>query len=447
MLVVKVIILILILFSFIIADGFEDYTNLGKIVHYVRQGATGTGDGSNWDNAFTNLPQILVRDHVYFVADGIYDWPNLDDAESGTNMIYIVKATEDDHGLSPGWNSMYGDGMAETSGFQINSGYYIIDGQVRMSGTSGYGFKVSTSGNCSGSAEKLIDFNAGHHVTLAYIDVQHCGYSYTGGQDCVLLDGDSDNVTISHCWMHDVNRVHIYSFYCINLTIEYCWFTERFNRDTYGVHGESFTVYGNQANMNHIYRYNVFRNVEGTGIIVIQNQGSGGYEIYGNLFYNDADYILDGQTSADPNPVISDFDCTNGSIADTGPYVNYDVQIYNNTHVDLFGATGYGVNNTGYTDIIVRNGLFVNCQRVSVAANTESDNITNGSVLLFRDYENKDFTLSGPLPGYSLDSPHNEDMHGNIRGQDGVFDIGAFEYNEGYTIPAKPRGVLIEAED
>jgi len=428
-------------------DGLHDYTNLGKSMHYIRSDATGNNNGSDWTNAWTELPANLIRDDVYFIADGDYDWPNLDDAESGTDSIFIVKATVDDHGTSTGWSSAYGDGVATTTGFRINSGYWAIDGQIRTDGTSGYGFKVAFSGTCAGSQLKQIYLNSGHNVVLAYIEIQHCGYSYSGGQGNMFIDAGSDNVTIQYCWMHDVNGIHIYSFYCTDLIVEYCWFTERYNADSYGVHGESFTVYGDNNSMGHIYRYNVFRNVEGTGIIIIQNSGSGGYDIYGNIFYNDVDHILDGQTSADPNPSISDFDCNNGSIADTGPYVNSNVNMFNNTFVDLEGNTGLGINNSGYSNIVARNNIWVDCDNVIITANTASDNTINGSPSVFVNYSLHNYHLISGLGGYALQSPYNIDMDGNTRGLDGVWDRGAFEFNANVSTPTKPRGLVIRTID
>jgi len=38
--------------------------------HYVRAGATGAGDGSDWENAYTQLPPNLVRGDTYYIADG-----------------------------------------------------------------------------------------------------------------------------------------------------------------------------------------------------------------------------------------------------------------------------------------------------------------------------------------------------------------------------------------
>jgi hypothetical protein len=40
--------------------------------YYIRQGATGTGDGSNYTNAFPGIPKRLERNYLYRVAKGYY---------------------------------------------------------------------------------------------------------------------------------------------------------------------------------------------------------------------------------------------------------------------------------------------------------------------------------------------------------------------------------------
>ncbi len=47
---------------------------------YVRPGAAGSGDGSDWTNAFPALPADLERGKVYLIADGSYGAYGFDDA-------------------------------------------------------------------------------------------------------------------------------------------------------------------------------------------------------------------------------------------------------------------------------------------------------------------------------------------------------------------------------
>ena len=99
---------------------------------YVRQGATGNGSGTDWTNAFTSLPATLVRGNVYYIAGGTYNSYTFDDAESGSSVITIIKATETDHGTHTGWQTAYGSAQAVFNGFfKFTRGYYVINGQTR----------------------------------------------------------------------------------------------------------------------------------------------------------------------------------------------------------------------------------------------------------------------------------------------------------------------------
>ena len=112
--------------------------------HYVRQGAS--GNGNDWSNAYGSLPSTLVRGDTYYVADGSYGGYGFNDADSGTTLITIKKATASDHGTSTGWQSSFGDGQVIfTSTISFSSGYYVLDGQTGGgpgSWKSGFGFKV-----------------------------------------------------------------------------------------------------------------------------------------------------------------------------------------------------------------------------------------------------------------------------------------------------------------
>src|SRR5688572_27397587 len=63
---------------------------------YVRDGASGSG--ADWSDALDDLPASLTRGKTYYIADGSYAAYLFDDADSGTSLITIKKATGSDHG-------------------------------------------------------------------------------------------------------------------------------------------------------------------------------------------------------------------------------------------------------------------------------------------------------------------------------------------------------------
>src|SRR5688572_16907253 len=96
---------------------------------YVRQGAAGTSDGSDWTNAFPSLPSALQRNSIYFIADGNYSSRTFDDLNNG-ETIFICKATAAEHGTDTGWSVTYGDGRAVFGVLSFSTSNYVFDGKV-----------------------------------------------------------------------------------------------------------------------------------------------------------------------------------------------------------------------------------------------------------------------------------------------------------------------------
>jgi hypothetical protein len=91
-------------------------------------GATGSGTGADWTNAFPSIP-TLVRGNTYYFADGTFTNRTFNNAVSGTQTISLIKATVANHGTSVGWQNSYGDGKTTFIGsMRFNTGYYVFDG-------------------------------------------------------------------------------------------------------------------------------------------------------------------------------------------------------------------------------------------------------------------------------------------------------------------------------
>ncbi len=194
------------------------------------------------------------------------------------------------------------------------------------------------------------------------------------------------------------------------------------------IHGEAVSSNRSGLNANIIFRYNVFEDIYGTGVLVFKDSEQAYYYVYGNLFFNSggADYFTG-----------------NGSICNTGGDTNTYMFVYNNTFVDLLGySTGilwYNGSNNYAT-----NNLWVNCENVNISGTNTSNNTTAGSTSLFTNYAADDFTLSRATDaGVGLGSPYNADMLGNLRAADGVWDRGAFEYIDGIIQPSQPQNLDI----
>jgi hypothetical protein len=296
-------------------------------------------------------------------------------------------------------------------------------------GNSGHGFKISTK-NCAGASKLIRIDNGADYITISHVEFAHCGTGNSTRQDsfyCVSnADGGSSNITLSHCYMHDVSRVFILMNHVTNSMVENCYFDERRQTDP-AVHGGGAVFNYCGLNANNTIRYNIFKNVGGTGAIEIKDSIQSHFYIYGNVFYHTASVYAYG----------------NGAICNTGRDTNKNMYVYNNTFVDCNGAAGIFWDNGSSN--IAYNNLWYNCKSLSFSGTTHDYNLfynssaqpeTNGQIETgshpFVDYAKRDFRLARPTDASkSLPSPFNRDMNGNIRGSDGVWDRGAYEFVSG----------------
>jgi hypothetical protein len=160
-----------------------------QTTNYVRAGASGSNNGTDWNNAFTSFPSTLNRGEVYMIAGDVtgtdYDF---NDANSGTTPIIILSATVENHGTDTGWNNAYA-GTATWSGeWSFTTDYYFISGQTRDSTTwtNGYGFRVANYWNYAET-----DGSAGDNIVMLYVDVS--GNKTLFGQNwCTNMNGGVD---------------------------------------------------------------------------------------------------------------------------------------------------------------------------------------------------------------------------------------------------------------
>jgi len=148
--------------------------NINAQNYYVRSNAAGgNNDGSDWNNAFDTLPDVLVRGATYYLADGTYESYIFDDAEVGTQYITIKKAIESDHGTDVGWQASYGDGQALFDKLIFSTSYWVFDGQKRDDDwESEYGFKIKPNELLP---NKGIQFSHTDHIIFRYMEIEQFG--------------------------------------------------------------------------------------------------------------------------------------------------------------------------------------------------------------------------------------------------------------------------------
>lgn len=405
----------------------------------VRAGATGSGNGSSWDNAYPSLPSTLVRGATYYVADGTYSGYTFSTAVSGTSVVTVKKATVAEHGPSTGWQDSYGDGVAQFNGqINVTKSYFVFDG-VTGGGpgnwTNGLGFKVVVTSASPTIAINMSQFSASaSDITFAHIEtVGNDGSNQGGGgiaNDAYAFFGQVSAIKVSYCYSHDMGRCHIFSS-GQNVTIEYSCFGDY--TSSAATHAEAMSIdpqLGSSVR-NWTVRYCLFTHVEGTGGVMFNGQGM---NFYGNVFYRPT-----GDTWESGNGLVGGWTGASGEVMK-------DYLVYNNSFINVNTTVLTTLPQT-YSGCAAWNNIFYNCSTPSFAKFTshnynhfinsggtsgEANGTSATSGDPFVDYVNLDFRLkAATAAGSNLGAPFNVDPFGRTRGSDGVWDRGAYEFGSG----------------
>ncbi|MBE0540484.1 MAG: hypothetical protein IH623_03775 [Verrucomicrobia bacterium] len=400
----------------------------------VGPSATGNGSGSDWNNKAQWSSVTLTRGNTYYLADGTYAGRTVNTAASGSTYITIKKATVGDatvEGIT-GWNSADGDGQASFTGvMQFQSSYWIFDGvKGSMSRTmTDYGFTFTTA-----TRYVVRAFNTSQNISD--ITISHISWTApSGDQEKHFFQTHNETrsvhrLTISHC-LSDGHSNFIWGTSPGVGTPHDDWVTEHcIMRRTYSsaaIHGEDLNNnYGNIRNWH--MRYNIFE-VDGpgggpTGVIVVLNGSAGPWYIYGNVF-KDLQWAEVG-VGGIHHPMTGGF--------------------YNNTFINCRSDYNHvqWVGGGGQNRMTVRNNLIVNMQADRTVSSpgtishttyanctsvpTETSREVLGSSPLVN-IAGLNFRLATPTAaGEPLAAPFNLDPDGKVRGADGNWDRGAFEF-------------------
>lgn len=404
-------------------------------IHHIRAGASGAASGADWVDAYIDLPANLSRGDTFFIADGEYgSGYNFNDNLTGTDTVFIIKATEQAHGSSTGWLAEYGDGKAvwdTTYGpcWNFSRGYYFFDGAVGGRDTLDKGFELRCSSNSSGTAGGCVMavFSGSPVVSnLIFKNITiigaGSGLDITPPAYCrpIYFSDTTDHITFHKC---SVLRYGQQAITAANMgqgwTISDCYFKNG-GSGAAPQHSVALNMYGrvDYDNIQFVVKNSIFMDfmtVGGSSFIQLGEAGAteysfGGVSIHGNVFI-----------STRPGT-----DSASALINNGGDGANHHTHFYNNTIInlkrnmdnisfDIDGGNNYATNNLYYN---CENPTFTGCVNVNNLLSIPSDTF------------NVDFTLKGPLPGAdNVDSLLNIDPLGYIRGSDGVVDYGAYEYN------------------
>ena len=401
--------------------------------HYIRAGATGLATGTDWTNAYTDLPSSLIRGDIYYLAVGFYGPHTFNDSVNGSLMITVKAATASDHGSESGWSSSYvGQAVFSStaaSTWYIWSSYYLFDG-VTGSGKSGYGIRVYNSNLAASAVIYASNGATSNYVTMQHLEVQGAGPGNSCQQELITWNqtGNPTGITIQYNYIHNGGQEWINIGICsINTVIQYnvfdmCWS----GNIAYHATGICIASGGFTNDQNFTICFNVMSNVYGTSYIEGQGNGQGtpeycnGIHIYGNVIYENN---VNAGVSGGLFSYVDATGCGN------------NVTIYNNT---MYGCNNlYGVvvaSSYACTNFFVYNNIFQNMANTPTFASAgdfmhDSSNIMNTGEVHFLNPTNQNFQLASPTrSGDVLNSPFNVDPNGVMRGSDGSWSIGAFEF-------------------
>jgi len=443
---------------------------------YYISSAGNNSDGLTWTNAYTSFANAGLhnsvssspRGHKYYVGNGNFGSLSLKNAESGSSVITITKATVADHGTEEGWTAGLAAQAVLGSGITFLEGYYTIDGNgshtVPSDNTNDYGFKVSA--NSYTDYGGIIAFGPGggvavSNITFKYVHVYNTyhsrnmplsynqtvmvrfeptvAHSYIKLQNCYFQNSGKDGIQISSSRHILVERNYV----------------ERLGKypeagfPNYD-HGQTIQAFQGD---NLIFRWNIWEACEGESLLSMAWENDD-IRFYGNVIFNK--YGETTVTWGFNHSIVGDI--SDGSPGEAGPIRTY---VYNNTIVNVGGDYGLNAamnlyesrgNNFSY------NNLWYNAENLGYSGGdwTASHDASGGgdspgvsneqtglASSIFTDYTGNDLTLASDLnAGLDLEAQgwwdtttdtsfwgqldYNADMYGNAYDTDGTWDRGAY---------------------
>ena len=415
--------------------------------YYIRAGATGTGDGSSWANAWPSFSAATwVRGGVYYVAGGTYT-ENVTIAAPlfGSQWITIRKATVTENSADPGWSATYGTTQAVINGtLTLDNGYVELNGVVGRD-TSGHGFKIN---NPASTTVLNLTSSTGPYTIL------HSEVSGPGHASATAFDGISyvnpttpqKNLYIGYCWIHEVSHNGLTLAGLVGTSYgDYgVLFANNVVSETGGgaAAGQGMQLGSAAEDGFAIISSNRFHNIAGTAMLAwLNGTGSNHHDarVYNNLFY-----LTDLATyhTLSSGVIYSDATATAAT----------NLAVENNTFYGLGSATvttasgRVNISTAGATTITLVNNLWENCYfpAVHVGITAESNNgyynntgippsgttsQVDGASTAFTNAAGADFTLATGRyavgQGQTLNSSFTTDFTGLKRG--GLWDLGAYQ--------------------
>jgi hypothetical protein len=424
---------------------------------YVRPSATGSNNGSSWNNAWSassiNWGSVNAGD-VVWLAGGSYS-SRMTVSKSGTSASPIrinrVRSTDSTPSHAAGWSASFDSQVKLPGGTGISiptASHIIVNGRIAdgivitIPKSGGYGIQCGATGTTSGD------------LKFYYVDVvgpYGSGSNPVGSEVMGWKISPSTSTMSSLLFNHCVVRGVGIGVHCLatNVTIEYCYIADIASDDGQ----EHPDILYSYPSPNMTWRYNTIVNCTVDGVF-FEYGGAVNFRFYGNLFYN----------------------TPNHQIYFKGPDTYGPIYIYNNTFLAP-SASSYGYVTASNGQVVagsqVYNNIFFNVENsLSGISGVTSDynayNYTTLNGFGWPSNEKHSFTFTGspfvdlgngkqqpPKNCFDLtaasaatfrrgltlasDGYLNKDRNGSTRGIGGAWEIGAFEYSAAISAPSELR--------
>lgn len=422
---------------------------------YVRAGATGLGNGSDWTNAFPTLPPTLTRGATYFIADGAYESYEFDAPTAGGLTITIKKATVSEHGTNTGWLAGYGDGTASWQPVEFLTSDWVFDGATGGgpgNWKSGHGFTF-TKPACTPNVAFVSTENGVSNITVRRAsftqtgNTEVCGngahgiYTATGGKGVI------NNSRFEYLYFDNLGGLPFFMRNGNGNIIQYNYSGEICGVSVFdpNIHCETVVVHG-MNNMHFRYNY-VAESPSSGGFVKNDFDPSNGIYIYGNVISRGKPVVCNHGVCSDWLILNNTFtNVTSGPVTSSGKISNTS-KIYNNIVYRGTVSSFSDANNSAVYDYNWYSRIDSLACKMSpaphdnvIAGGAGCDQITMIEDPFVQSAGNlpENFKLAKSIPGVDIctiascggNNTFNRDAFGNLRGADGVWDRGAYDFGK-----------------
>ena len=390
---------------------------------FVTPTGAGSKTGMDWNNAWAGSSTFAgVRGgDTIWLAGGNYGVISLSgvNGASGNNVnVKRVLSSDSIPTAAAGWSPAF-DSLVNLNG-SLNvpkNNFLTVDGRIN------YGIRITLP--ATGSAVAIYMGASGNCTNVNFFNIEILGPYNTANTS--ELDGfwaassvpyNYDSCDVSNCWIHGFDTlIKVYGYN--QSIIEHCKLWDSITES--GPHPDVVFLY---PCTNFVFRYNSVSNCNAEAIF--EQYGAGNLYFYGNTFQckNSCTLVGIGGTTV--------YFCNN-TVQNGGTYYGIGVSasvalycennIFSNCTPSLTGYSNncyYPVNINGY------NAPFGERFSTGSAVNPFSDGLFNLKTNIGPGYARNAGVVIPNVAGQTF----NLDANGNVRGADGAWDVGAYEYTD-----------------